>query len=65
MSLEEIAAKGWNLNIPRYVEPLAKEETVSVGEAMANLKTALEEAYAAEDRLKGLLLEAGLMPDNK
>lgn len=59
--LEEIAANGWNLNIPRYVEPLAKEETISVAEAVANLKTALEEAYAAENRLKELLKEAGLL----
>lgn len=63
--LEEIAANGWNLNISRYVEPLAKEETISVAEAVANLKVALEEAYAAEDRLKGLLQEAGLMDVNE
>lgn len=61
VTLEEIAANGWNLNIPRYVEPVAKEETLSVAEAMGNLKAALEEAYAAEDRLKGLLGKAELM----
>jgi type I restriction enzyme M protein len=63
VSLDEIAQNSWNLNIPRYVEPVAEEETVSVAEAMANLKAALEEAYAAEDRLKELLQEAGLMKE--
>jgi type I restriction enzyme M protein len=63
--LEEIMHNGWNLNIPRYVEPIAKEETSNVTEAITNLKAALAEAYAAEDRLKELLQEAGLMLDNK
>lgn len=59
--LDEIASNDWNLNIPRYIEAPIKEETSSVSEALANLKTALDEAYAAEDRLKKLLQEAGLM----
>ena len=59
--LEKIAQSGWNLNIPRYVEPIAKEETISTTEAIANLKTALEEAYAAEDQLKALLQESGFI----
>lgn len=61
VTLDEIARSDWNLNIPRYVEPVAKEETVTVGEALANLKTALAEAYAAEDRLRDLLRQSGLM----
>jgi type I restriction enzyme M protein len=64
VTLDEITKNDWNLNIPRYVEPVAKEETSSVAEALANLKTALEEAYAAEDRLKVLLQEAELMPED-
>ncbi len=59
--LDEIARNDWNLNIPRYVEPLVEEETVTVEEAVANLRTALADAYAAEDRLKSLLQSAGLM----
>ena len=57
----EIAENDWNLNIPRYVEPVIEEETLTVSEAVEGLKQALEEAYAAEERLKGLLRERGLM----
>ena len=60
VSLEEIAENDWNLNIPRYVEPVIEEETITVEEAVANLEQALTEAYAAEERLKQLLQEAGL-----
>ncbi len=61
VALDEIIKNDWNLNIPRYVEPITKEETSSVAEAVANLKIALEDAYAAEEKLKVLLQEAGLM----
>src|SRR6266699_5009131 len=44
VTLGELAKNDWNLNIPRYVEAVASEETGSVAEAVANLKTALEEA---------------------
>jgi type I restriction enzyme M protein len=60
-TLEEIAGNDYNLNIPRYVEPLVEEETITVEEAIGNLKKALSEAYAAEDRLKDLLQKSGLM----
>lgn len=61
VTIDEIAGNEWNLNIPRYVEPLAQEETVTVSEALTNLKTALADAYAAEDRLRELLRKSGLM----
>ncbi len=61
VTLQEIAYNGWNLNIPRYIEAIAKEDTSSVPEALANLKIALKEAYAVEDKLKKLLQEAGLI----
>ena len=61
MDLDEIVDNEFNLNIPRYVEVPFDEEILSVEEATANLRTALEGAYEAEDRLKGLLKEAGLM----
>jgi type I restriction enzyme M protein len=65
VALEEIAANDWNLNIPRYVEPVIEEETITVAEALENLQKSLGEAYAAEDRLKKLLIDAGLMPLEK
>ena len=61
VSLNEIAENDYNLNIPRYVEPIIEEETLTVGEAVANLKTSLDAAYAAEDRLAVLLRKAGMM----
>jgi len=60
-TLDEIAQNDFNLNIPRYVEPIVEEEQITVEEAVANLKRSLKAAYAAEDRLKTLLQQAGLM----
>ena len=59
--LTEIEEKDWNLNIPRYIEPVVEEETVTVSEAIADLKVSLESAYAAEDKLKLLLSKEGLL----
>lgn len=61
-TLDEIRQNDHNLNIPRYVEPIIEEETVTVAEAMANLKQSLDAAYAAEDRLASLLQREGLLP---
>jgi len=62
VALDEIQQNDWNLNIPRYIEPVVEEETISVADALANLKTSLDAAYAAEDRFKSLLKRAGIMP---
>ncbi len=64
VSLSEIAENNWNLNIPRYVEPVIEEETITVEEALGNLKTAMTDAFKAEDRLKQLLIQNNLMPEN-
>lgn len=61
VSLDEIQENDWNLNIARYIEPVVEAETSTVEDCLANLKTSLDAAYAAEDRLKSLLTEAGLM----
>ena len=61
VSLDEIQQNDWNLNISRYVEPVVEAETLSVSEAIANLKASLDTAYVAEDQLKSLLAKAGLM----
>jgi type I restriction enzyme M protein len=60
-SIEEIAGNDFNLNISLYVEPAAEEESVSAEEAIANLKTSMQAAYAAEDHLRDLLVKAGLL----
>ncbi|TWU24886.1 putative type I restriction enzymeP M protein [Novipirellula galeiformis] len=59
--LDEIKENDWNLNIPRYIEPIIEEETITVAEAIRNLKASLDAAYVAEDKLKGLLNNAGLL----
>lgn len=60
-TLDEIRKNDYNLNIPRYVEPVIQEESLSIDQALANLKNSLQAAYAAEERLKGLLLREGLL----
>jgi len=61
VSLDEIKENDFTLNITRYVEPIVEEETITVAEAIVNLKTSLDAAYAAEDRLKVLLKTSDLM----
>jgi type I restriction enzyme M protein len=60
-TLAEIERNDWNLNIPRYVEPVAADETITLEQALANLKAILADAYAAEGRLRELLAKAGLV----
>jgi len=55
VALDEIRENDFNLNIPRYVEPVIEEESMTIDQAIANLKESLQAAYAAEDRLKMLL----------
>lgn len=61
VGLEEFAANGFNLNITRYVERKVDAVEITVEEAVANLKESLEAAYAAEDRLRELLMKEGLL----
>ena len=61
VTLDEIRENNFNLNIPRYVEPVIEEESMTIDQAIVNLKESLQAAYAAEDRLKGLLLREGLL----
>ena len=60
-TLDEIRKNDYILNIPRYVEPVIEEESLTIDQALANLKNSLQAAYAAEDRLKDLLLREGLL----
>lgn len=64
VALEEVAENDYNLNIPRFIEPLSQETKISVEDALRNLKIALSDAYQAEDNLIALLKNAGLMEDN-
>lgn len=58
--LSEIAGNNWNLNITRYIEPVVAEQSMSVEEALINLQVAVDDAQAAEERLRVLLRNNGL-----
>jgi type I restriction enzyme M protein len=59
VTLREIKAEDWTLNISRYVLPPIGEDISPLPEAVAAFKRALAEARAAEDRLRGILSEGG------
>ena len=61
VSLEEIAANDFNLNIPRYVEPKNEQDVLTVDEAMQRLRESAEAAFAAEERLVAILRREGLL----
>lgn len=60
-TLDEIAANDYNLNIPRYVEPKAADEAITVEEAMQRLRESAKEAFAAEEKLMSILTREGLL----
>jgi type I restriction enzyme M protein len=60
VSIDAIAENDHNLNIPPYVEPKSTEKTVTVEEAMRQLKASAEAAFEAEDRLISLFKKEGL-----
>jgi len=61
VTLEEIAANDYNLNIPRYVEPKVDQEVLTVEEAMQRLQASAAAAFAAEDKLIAILKREGLL----
>ena len=48
VSLDEVRDNDFNLNIPRYIEPVLEEETLSLEQAVADLRSSLQAAWAAE-----------------
>jgi type I restriction enzyme M protein len=59
VGLDEIKLEDWTLNISRYVLPPVGDETPRLPDAVAAFKRVLGEAHAAEDRLRGVLVEGG------
>jgi type I restriction enzyme M protein len=59
VTLEEIAANDYNLNIPRYVAPTVDQDVLSVAEAMQRLQASAEAAFTAEEKLIALLKRDG------
>jgi len=60
-SLETIKENDYNLNISLYVEPIVEEENISVEEAFADFKHAVEKCFSTEDKLRSILISEGLM----
>jgi len=54
VSIQEIKANGYNMNIPLYVEKEMEDNLPSMEEALKSLKTASEKAWMAEERFKEL-----------
>jgi type I restriction enzyme M protein len=61
VTLDDIAANDYNLNIPRYVEPKNEQEALTVDEAMKQLRESSQAAFGAEDRLIAILRREGLI----
>jgi type I restriction enzyme M protein len=61
VTLEELNASDGNLNISRFIEAVSDETVPTVEEAMAGLRKAAEEAFAAEDHLIALLKKEGFL----
>ena len=60
VGLDDIRAQGGSLNISAYVSKVSEAQIPTVAEATAALKMALNEAWAAEERLNELLAEMGI-----
>ncbi|MDD5023998.1 MAG: class I SAM-dependent DNA methyltransferase [Methanoregula sp.] len=60
-TLDDIRSQDYNLNISLYVEPVIVEDTMTVSEALIDLKKAAADCESAENRLKQLLSETGVL----
>ncbi|MEI7847611.1 MAG: class I SAM-dependent DNA methyltransferase [Chloroflexota bacterium] len=61
VSLEEIKAEDWTLNISRYVLPALGEDIPSLDVALADFKAAWERAQEAEEKLRSIMKETGFL----
>ena len=61
VTLDDIASNDHNLNIPRYVEPKVTSEVLTVKDAMKRLRESANAAFAAEEKLVGILKREGLL----
>lgn len=61
VTLDDIAANDYNLNISRYVQPKSNQEVISAEAAMERLQKAATAALAAESNLLDILLREGLL----
>jgi type I restriction enzyme M protein len=61
VTLADIDANDYNLNITRYVERKSEEKVLSVEQAMGQLRESASAAFAAEDELISILKREGIL----
>jgi type I restriction enzyme M protein len=61
VSLEEIAANEYNLNIPRYVESRTESAALTVDEARQKLQERAEAAFRAAERVIDILIREEIL----
>jgi type I restriction enzyme M protein len=61
VTLGDIAANDYNLNITRYVERKNEETVLSVEEAIEQLRKSASAAFEAERKLVSVLVENGIL----
>ena len=55
VTLDDIAANDYNLNIPCYVTPKGKREVITVEMAMKRLEDSVQAAFATEEKVIDIL----------
>jgi type I restriction enzyme M protein len=63
VTLQEIEAEDWTLNISRYVLPPVGEDIPPLDVAIADFKAALARAREAEDHLRKVIHDGGWLDD--
>jgi type I restriction enzyme M protein len=61
VTLDDIAANDYNLNIPRYVDRTNNREALTVNDAMKKLQESVKVAFASEEKLVAILQREGLL----
>jgi type I restriction enzyme M protein len=61
VTLDDIKAKDYNLNIPLYTEKELKDDLPTLEEALKKLEIAAEETWKAENKFKLMLKKFGLL----
>jgi len=61
VTLEDLSANDFNLNISRYVEPRSEQQTPTVEEARKSLQESAVAAFAAEEKLVAVLKKEGFL----
>lgn len=61
VDIGELEENEWNLNITRYVHPVLEDDPMGLDEAITNFKDRVKAVWLAEENLKHVLEEKGLL----